>query len=180
MLWIEIGGGDGALLSRGLGIMADAMRDMRPIWESVVIPWARDHFKRQFETDGEEGGQKWVGYGAEPKYAEYKEEAVGHTNLLRWEMGGRYEAVYPSLVSGNHPNSYMRMTATSLSIGTTVPHAADLERSTIGPFNEPSPPRYIMVAGQQKKKALITQIQRAILQQLQAEGLSIGAVRASY
>lgn len=180
MLELTIGGGgDGAVFSRVFDVLAEAVGDMSDVWEEVVLPWALEHFARQFETAGAHGGRPWQGYGAEPKYAQAKREIVGHNILLRWEIGGD-EFLYPSLTNRSDPNFYFRAGAHHMSIGTMVEHAADIERHTRGPWwsgSEPSPPRYIMVATDEQKRVLTTRIHRHLYAKIEAAGYTMDEAR---
>lgn len=181
MIELRIGdGGDGAVMSRTLGLMADAVRDLSEVWREVVKPWAEQHFQRQFDTGGEHGGRPWVGYGNEPRYAAMKMEIVGHNRLLRWNPG--MEMLAPSLMNLDDTFGIFEVTSSSVTIGTSVDHAADIERATTGPWwsgSEPSPPRIIMTATDPQKRALITRIHRAIKQRLAAMGVRIGDARVN-
>lgn len=180
MLEISIGGGaDGAVYSRVFDVIADIVGDMSDVWEEVVLPWALEHFSAQFETYGAHGGRPWQGYGAEPRYAEIKKEMLGHNHVLRWEIGGQ-ELLYPSLTDRRHPNFYFRTGPHHMSIGTTVEHAADIERPTRGPWwsgSEPSPPRYIMVATDEQKRMLTTRIHRHIYAKVEGAGYTMSEAR---
>lgn len=182
MIELRIGdGGDGAVMSRTLGLMADAVRDLSEVWWEVVKPWAEQHFQRQFDTGGEHGGRPWVGYGNEPRYAAAKKSMVGHNRLLRWAPGTR-EQLAPSLMDLGSGGGIFEVTSSSVTIGTSVDHAADIERATTGPRwsgSEPSPPRIIMTATDPQKRALITRIHRAIKQRLAAMGVHIGDARVN-
>ena len=172
-------GGDGAAFSKAFGLMADAVEDLSPIWEEVVKPWAERHFRKQFETEGAYGGQKWVGYDNEPRYARAKMSMVGHNDLLRWHKGGM-EMLAPSLMNLDDPFAIFEVGPSKVRIGSNVPHAADIERNTKGPWwsgSEPSPARIIMTATDPQKKELILRVHRAIHRRLGEQGVEIGDAR---
>lgn len=157
-------GGDSLAVSRVLGVMSEQIQDLEDVFRTVVFPWARQHFRKQFETDGSHGGQPWVGYDNEPKYAEAKMEMVGHNRLLRWQPGVA-EMLFPSLTDPNSPFARWEAGESYVQITSTVPHGPDIERQTRGPSwsgSEPSPPRIIMTAQSSQRTELVRKVQREI------------------
>lgn len=158
---IKLGGTGMVAMSRRLGVLAEAIGDMTPIWRTVVHPWFLEHMKQQFETSGAHGGKPWEGYGAEPKYAAYKQLMVGHLRPLVWEIDGM-ERLRPSLVFAEDEDHYAVFTPSRIELGTMVPYAARLVHGGTGPFKEPYPGRAILAMSDAQKKKLITLIQRDI------------------
>jgi len=103
---------------------------------------------KAFQTSGRSEGNAWASYGAEPKYAAYKRAMVGHNDLLRWEKGGTYEMLYPSLMEKGHSNHIWNRTGlTSFEYGTSVAHARQIEQDHQGPFGEISAGREFSYIG---------------------------------
>lgn len=131
-----------------LQVSAEAVGGFQDIWDDVVHPWFIGHMGARFATEGRYGGNAWEGYSNEPHYALYKLAMVGHFRLLRWQMGGPYERLYPSLTEPNHEDHIYQRNQTSMRVGTSVPYAEDLEDGGIGPFGERYPGRTIISATQ--------------------------------
>src|SRR5690554_746527 len=110
MINISIKSGDKALISRNLGLLADQVGDMSEIFEEVVPPKFYQLMEEQFATEGAAGGAPWPDYSGEPRYKAIKKAITGHNDLLRWQKGGKYEALYPSLTSPDSQFSYTKIT----------------------------------------------------------------------
>jgi hypothetical protein len=145
---------------------AEALGGFQDIWDEVVHPWFLGHMGARFATEGRYGGNEWADYSAEPHYALYKKAIVGHFRLLRWEMGGEYERLYPSLTDPNHPEHIYQRDDTKARMGTSVPYAKDLEGGGVGPFGERYPGRTIISATQKQlttgRDSLWRRIQRRL------------------
>ena len=70
MLRVSVGvTGDGsAAFDRILGVAADVVGDMKPIFDRVVRPYVLRHLDQQFNTLGSHGGKPWESLDGEPKY----------------------------------------------------------------------------------------------------------------
>lgn len=147
---------------RALSVRASSV-DTKRIFRDVVLEWVLEFVERQFDTEGAHGATgRWEDYSGEPKYRGYKAAIVGHLDLLRWEKGGQYEQLYPSLTETSHPQNVTEITETQFSFGTKVPHASDVARHTEGPFGEPSPAREILAIGSDQQTELFRDISRDI------------------
>lgn len=157
---------------RAVGLDADDF-DFERVWRDVVLEWIVDFAKQQFDTDGAHGASgKWKDYSGEPKYAAYKFAIVGHLDLLRWEKGGEYEMLYPSLTDPGSRWNHLRIDGNVFEFGSLVPHAAELGSATTGPLGEPSPPRKMLAIGSSHRRDLFRDISRNIRDH---EGLPRGA-----
>lgn len=171
---IKIGVRGDAQVSRRLGLAYDVLGDLQPVFDAAMHPFMLTHMKRQFASDGAYGGAPWALYAREPKYTAYKIALVGHLTPLRWQKGGPFERLYPSLVDKSHPEHVWKSDGKGASFGTRVPHAASLNEGGVGPFGERYPARKIIAMRNESRKELISAIQREIVQQFGA-----GAIRAS-
>lgn len=153
-------------INRKIGLVAEVIGDLAPTFRSVIGPYMVQHMRSQFSTEGAHGGAPWAGYDKEPKYRAYKRAILGHLSILRWQKGGPYELLYPSLTALGHPANIFRVTPTSAVFGTSVPHAEELNRGGIGPFGEPYPARKIIAMTGQQKNQLFVEIQRDILRRV--------------
>ncbi|QDG49301.1 hypothetical protein FIV42_00690 [Persicimonas caeni] len=181
MLEVRIGAGTEDAFARLLGVTNDL--HIERVWPDlateVVHPFMLAHSKKQFATEGRHGGRPWADYSQEPLYAAYKLMKVGHLDLLRWQKGGTFEQLYPSLTDPNHDLHIFRVGRTSVSIGSAVDHAYSLTTDTEGPFGEPSPGRDVLAMRPTHGKRLTTNMQRRLKQRLARRGLRIGDVRSN-
>lgn len=161
---IEVAGA--GRLTQSLQASAEALGGFKDIWDEIVHPWFIGHIGARFATEGRYGGNAWAGYSNEPKYALYKKQIAGHFDLLRWEKGGKYERLYPSLTEPNHTFHVYQRDEDSMRVGTSVPYAKDLEKGGVGPFGERYPGRTIISATQRQlltgRDSLWRRIQRRI------------------
>lgn len=159
---IQVPGDDVQDVRRALSVRAAAI-DTERIFKETVQPWVIDFVERQFRTDGAHGtGGRWADYSGEPKYRSYKMAIVGHLDLLRWEKGGKFEQLYPSLTDTGHPDNISDIQGSRFTFGTSVPHASDVARHTEGPFGEPSPAREPLAIGPDQRTELFTEVSRDI------------------
>lgn len=153
-------------INRKLGLVEEVIGDLAPTFRSVVGPFMTQHMRAQFSSEGAYGGSPWAGYDAEPKYRAYKRAILGHLSILRWQKGGPYEILYPSLTALGHPANIFRVNPNSVVYGTSVPYAEDLNKGGIGPFGERYPAREIIAMTGQQKTSLFVEIQRDILRRV--------------
>lgn len=158
-------------VSRQLGLSAEVIGDLRHVFEESALPFMLDHMKKQFATEGAHGGSKWAGYDKEPKYRAYKRASVGHLDILRWDKGGKYERLYPSLTGKGNKFSVRESGRSRFRFGTRVPYATRLTRGGTGPFDEPYPGRRIIRMRNSQKSELVRSIQRGIVSRFGAERL---------
>lgn len=159
---IKIGGSGFSPMSRYLGVLAAQVGDMSEIWREVAHPFFLEHMKEQFDTEGSHGGRPWEGYEGEPAYAAWKWGIVGHNKILRWELGGPYERLYPSLTDASSPWHHVRITANSFEVGSLVPYSARLQFGGVGPKGEAYPGRAILAMTENQKQSLVVLVQRRI------------------
>jgi len=171
MFRLEIGTGDAKGMSRVIGLMMEVIGSLEHEWRNVVHPYLLRHWEKQFATEGEHGGRPWEGYGGEPKYADHKMAIVGHHDLLRWDKGGKYERLYPSITEPSHTEHVFRADATSMTAGTAVPYSDRLISGGTGPFGETYPGRDWQRMTTRQKKKLVTLIQRSIRRRLSDDAL---------
>lgn len=162
---------------RAISVRADQF-DMKRVYRDTVLPFVIEFVKEQFRTDGAHGSTgRWADYSGEPKYRDYKLEIVGHLDLLRWEKGGQYEMLYPSLVDPDSPHNITQITGTDFEFGSDVSHASDVASDTEGPFGEPSPAREVLAFGESQRTDLFRDITRDFRDH---EGLPRGGPRGSF
>lgn len=119
---------------------------------------------RNFQTEGRSEGITWPKYGAEPKYRAFKRAMVGHLDVLRWEKGGKYERLYPSLTNQQHADHvWSQEGRTTMKYGTTVPYAGSIEQDHQGPFGEISPAREWSHIGRTTTDGVVEIVRRWIL-----------------
>lgn len=171
MFRLEIGTGDIKEMSRVIGLAKKVIGSLKHEWVNVVHPYLIEHWEDMFATEGSHANTPWAGYEGEPQYAAYKISAVGHLDLLRWEKGGRFERLYPSLVEKRHGHHRFTARESTMKAGTTVPYAGRLIEGGEGPFGEPSPGRNFMAMTAAQKSELTSKIQRSIVQRLDADVL---------
>lgn len=123
------------------------IKNWSPI-EDVMHALLIERMATNFDTAGRSEGNAWASYGAEPKYAAYKMAITGHNDLLRWDKGGRYERLYPSLTDRRDGHHVWRQDGPmSFTYGTSLPYARGIERDNRGPFGEISPGREFSYVG---------------------------------
>lgn len=150
-------------VTRAIEVRKDAF-DFPRIFRETVLPWIVEFVRLQFGTQGAHGASgRWADYSGEPKYRAYKQAMVGHLKLLRWEIGGEYEQLYPSLVNPGHSLNNTEIEDDRFLYETLVPHAPDVASDTIGPFGEPSPARPPIAVGAQQRTDLFRDIRRDML-----------------
>ena len=159
-----------------LGLAADVIGDLRPVWRETAHPWLLDHMEQQFGSAGRHGGKPWDGYHSEPKYAAYKRAMVGHLDVLRWQKGGPFEWLYPSLTKRLHHSQVFIAKPSSMAFGTAVPHAKRLTKGGIGPFGERYKGRDIMAMSNGQRRNFIRAIQRDIVSRVSRETLRTARV----
>jgi len=102
-------------MDRGIARFADGIADYRPIW-----PVIEDDFyaleKRQFASEGAEGGDQWADLSKE--YGEWKEKHFPGKPILE-----RTGDLMRSLTSGDDPNSVKVEERKQLTLGTRIPYA---------------------------------------------------------
>lgn len=145
---------------RVLGLAADQISRLNPVWDNVVHPWLLEHLKRQFKTEGERGGAPWADYSGEPKYRAYKKSALGNLRILRW-MGGS-ERLFPSLTQRNAPWHIWESWSSGFRFGSSLPYAARLEKGGTGPFGEKYPGRIMLRMTRHQKREMTRAITRAV------------------
>jgi len=110
-------------LDKGISRFSEGLVDYRPIWP-VIDDEFRAEVKRQFDTEGESGGEAWKplsdkGYGA------WKEQHYPGTPILVRE--GTLRA---SLTNRDAPGSISRQEPKTLVMGTSVPYAIYHQKGT--------------------------------------------------
>lgn len=109
-----------------------------------------------FRTEGSSEDKGWASYASEPKYALYKKAIVGHNDVLRWDKGGEYEQLYPSLTRPNDAHAvWEQVDSTTFHYGTTAPSAEENMQAGTGPFGEPSPARDFLPTGIRTQEDLV-------------------------
>jgi phage gpG-like protein len=102
-------------MDRGIARFADGIADYRPIW-SVIEADFYAQVKRQFETEGSEGGDGWVPLSAE--YAGWKEAHYPGKPILQ-----RTGNLIDSLTNPNSPNTVRQEERKTLTLGSLLPYA---------------------------------------------------------
>lgn len=171
---LQIGVRGEDVVKRKIGLAFEVLGDLTEVWDDSIHPFMIDHMKSQFKSDGAHGGSPWALYGAEPKYTAYKIALVGHLTPLRWQKGGPFERLFPSLVDRSDRDHVWESSAKGAVFGTSLPYAGDLNAGGIGPFGERYPARKIIAMRQDQKKKMISAIQQAIVQRFGG-----GAIRAA-
>jgi len=104
-----------------------AVRDFRPLWQSLKREWYTSR-RRMFHTQGRSNGTPWPQYKDTAErwaYRWIKPRLLTNPRFanvpLRWQPGR--EVLYPSLVSSRHPLSVWEPTRRTLTTGTDVPYA---------------------------------------------------------
>lgn len=143
--------------------------------EEVIHPEFLKRAAENIESQGRLVGQRW-NYNGEPRYRRWKVNQVGHTKVLRWDIGKK-ERLYPSLTDPTDPWHYFRQTPTSVAIGTMVPYAPRLQEGGEGPFGETYPGRQFLPSGSKANSALANRIQVHLKKHLNRAGKRIGDVR---
>jgi hypothetical protein len=182
MLRVRVGttGNGAAAFDRVLGVAADIVGDMKPIFDRVVRPYVLEHLDQQFNTLGAHGGKPWASLDGEPKYRAFKRAILGEqlaAKVLWWDSKG--ERLRPSLVNPQHPEQVWQSSSTRAFFSSRVPYAADLIRGGRGPFGERYPGREIFAMTQGQRKELVTLMQREIVQQVEGRGFSRMQMRDS-
>lgn len=136
-----------------------AVQDMAPTFEAVYHPFMLVHMRDQFASGGRAGGSPWADLSGEPRYAAYKRRIVGGAPTLRWPTAR--EQLYPSLATRGQGH-IERSTSRAARFGTSVPHAATLERGGVGPFGERYPARKILALGTNRTADLYDLIRRDV------------------
>jgi phage gpG-like protein len=106
-------------MDRGISCFADGVTDFRPIWGVI----ADDFYARvvaQFETKGEEGGQRWPELSE--KYAAWKERHFPGRSILQ-RTGALMTSLTAGRVQGAPSGAVKIEERKALTLGTTVPYA---------------------------------------------------------
>ena len=102
-------------MDRGIARFADGVSDYRPVW-----PMIEDDFyaleKRQFESVGAAGGEKWPELS--PEYRGWKEAHYPGKPILE-----RTGDLVRSLTNANDPNAVRIEDRRTLTLGTRIPYA---------------------------------------------------------
>jgi len=159
-----------------LGVAAEVIGDMTPTWDNAAGPWLREHMAKQFDSEGAHGGKSWADYSAEPKYAAFKRAIVGHLDLLRWQKGGPFERLYPSLTKRFDPFSIFIARKDELTFGTKVPYAKRLTKGGVGPFGERYKGRAIIAMTNNQRRDFIRTIQRDMVARVSRQTLRAARV----
>jgi|AntDeeMinimDraft_6_1070357.scaffolds.fasta_scaffold00404_8 phage gpG-like protein len=146
---------------RRLKRAVEVVSDLKTTFEEVYHPFMLVHMRDQFATGGRAGGQQWAGLEREPKYAAYKRNIVGNAPILRWPTAN--EQLYPSLTNPRGAGHLASSSDAAARFGTSIAHAATLDRGGIGPFGEPFPARPILALGPQRNAALFALLKQDIL-----------------
>lgn len=142
-----------------------AVQDMAPTFEAIYHPFMLVHMRDQFASGGRAGGSPWADLSGEPRYAAYKRRIVGNAPTLRWPTSR--EQLYTSLATRG-PGHIERTTGRAARFGTSVPHAAQLEKGGVGPFGEPYPARKILALGTNRTADLFSLIRRDVYARINA------------
>lgn len=156
------GEGDNAEIWMAMGLMVDVLGDLKPIFDKAIHPLLLDHMRKVFDSQGSYGGVHWADYSNEPKYRAYKKSIVGHLDRLRWQKGGPYEILYPSLTNPSHMTHVWVARAHGFVFGTMLDYARRLSEGGIGPFGEPYPGREVLPFKQKQIADYLREIQREI------------------
>lgn len=168
---LRIGVSGERAVSRKIGLAAEIIGDLRDVFDEDLHPFMLDHMKSQFASSGRHGGKPWASYDKEPKYTAYKIALVGHLDVLRWQKGGPFERLYPSLVDKTDVDHVWKTSGKSARFGTRVAYAGRLNQGGVGPFGESYPARKMLAMTDQQKKLMITTIQRGIVSRIGANAL---------
>lgn len=132
--------------------LAKPLATLVPIFNAVVHDFLLDHMNRRFESGGRYGGSPWQRYRSEPKYRKYKKAAGADPRPLWWKPGSR-EMLRPSLIKASHPRHVWKASRQGARFGTSVPHAARIQKGGLNQFGETAPPRRIVaLAGPQRRR----------------------------
>jgi hypothetical protein len=150
---------------RRLARAVEVVSDCKTTFEQIYHPFMLVHMRDQFETGGRAGGNQWASLDREPRYAAYKRRLVGNAPILRWPTAN--EQLYPSLANPRGTGHLASSSDAAARFGTSIPHAAQLERGGIGPFGEPYPARQILALGPQRSAALFALLKADILARIE-------------
>jgi hypothetical protein len=160
------------VVSRTMGLAIEVLGDLTDVWREVLHPYLLRHMEQQFSTGGRHGGDSWPqGYTNEPKYRAFKLSMVGHLDALRWQKGGPYEKVFPSLTDRFDVNHRFVARPSKATFGTLVPHTRDLAAGGVGPFGETYQPYSIFAFKHSQVQEVVRAIQRDILRRFGADTL---------
>jgi len=150
-------------MDRGIARFADGVTDYRPIWAMV-----EDDFyaleKRQFESEGAEGGDSWQPLS--PAYAEWKEAHYPGMPIL--ERTGNLQQ---SLTNPADPDAVCIEERKALTVGTRVPYAIyhqSLEPRTVLPRR----PEIMLTEG--FKRTVMHHVQQYLMQMATQCGFRTG------
>lgn len=163
-------------VSRMIGLATEVLGDLSDIFDDYVHEWLLEHEEKLFDTEGAHGGSTWGDYANEPHYVAYKLQKVGHLDLLRWEKGGKYERLYPSLTDPTHSQHVWESSRRGFAFGTALSYAGRLARGGTGPFGEPYPGRDPILLTRKQKAHIATLVQRGVRDQFGADALRAGRV----
>jgi len=102
-------------MDRGIARFADWVADYRPLWPVIEDDFYAQE-KAQFESQGEEGGEKWQELS--PEYAGWKEAHYPGKPILQ-----RTGDLVKSLTSGSDPNTVKIEARKTLTLGSKIPYA---------------------------------------------------------
>lgn len=131
----------GGELIETLELAAEGCEDWTPFWKMLPPSFVR-RSRRMYQSHG---FGEWVWYNGEPRYEAMKSSIFDRDltmdDLLRWDDQATgsvttwtvEEQLAPSLLDFQDPNFYHDWTALTCEIGSSVAHAADIERDTVGP-----------------------------------------------
>ena len=150
-------------------LASELLADLSWLYDEVSHPWWVRHLRSQIETQGVHGGDPW-NFANEPRYRAFKERAVGHDDVFRWEPGR--EQIVPSLTEIDHPMHDWTAKPLGYSLSTSAPHA-DVFEGGIGPFGEPYPARDPFRTREDQLAELDALEQQAINDKLREIGLTV-------
>jgi phage gpG-like protein len=155
-------------MDRGIARFADGVSDYRPIWAVI-----EDDFyaleKRQFQTEGAEGGDPWQELS--PAYGAWKEEQFPGKPIL--ERTGELMA---SLTEPNHPQGVRIEERKTLTLGTRVPYA--IYHQSIQPRRR-LPRRPEIMVTEEFKRTVMHHVQTYLVQMASQLGFRTGRVPGS-
>ncbi len=151
-------------LDRGIARFADGVADYRPIWPVIEDEFYAEE-KAQFQSEGEEGGERWTPLS--PEYAGWKAAHFPGMPILQ-----RTGNLMRSLTSGNDPNSVKIEGRKSLTLGSALPYA--IYHQSIAPRNGALPRRPEIMLTEAFARSAMRHVQTYLVQVATASGFRTG------
>ena len=151
-------------MDRGIARFADGVADYRPIW-SVIEDDFYAEVKAQFQTEGEEGGDKWPELS--PEYAGWKEIHYPGQPMLQ-----RSGDLYRSLTTSTDPNAVVKEERKTLTLGSRVPYG--IFHQSPDPRGSNLPRRPVIQLTEAFKRTTMHHIQTYLVQIASQSGFRTG------